>query len=545
MIPILLTPSAAPPLPPATVSGVDERDGGFSTVFDTDLMLFGIDDVPLPVPAMAAVILVAEGEVAEADEWRSDLEPATAQPLTDDCGDRMVTDSAAMPIVIASEDMAQPPVVTPDATPLVAALQGMAALDLRPVVDIADRPEATSYAPAQQPVASKADTASLPRIITTVAASAADVPLVEKTPFVEDVSQTFDSLPAPSVHRTASDHLHRVASKTVTERTTALPIRALPQPDPTKTTDVAAQLPTIMPKPAGFDPVDASVAVVSRIADVPTQVDTVASAERLDIPAIAPPPAPVQAGVLELASRLVWSDVMPAPREPIAMDQSANFESSSRSPLPEPYLKPMGPRSTPKVPHIDSPSLEPRQANVPPDGEGQTLLAIPPPDANDTVLPALPDLRIGAQSDPPPIMASRNHPVLASHPSPAAQLHAVLSQADGGGVEMVLAPEELGRLRIEMVPDGDSLRVTIAVERPDTLDMFRRNTDVLLAEIRQAGFLGTQLSFGDWNGPKGSDTAKNQIEDAGTAADPMPSSPIFSRPSRGNTATGAGLDLRL
>lgn len=129
--------------------------------------------------------------------------------------------------------------------------------------------------------------------------------------------------------------------------------------------------------------------------------------------------------------------------------------------------------------------------------------------------------------------------------APAAQIVTVLSQTAEGTIELILAPAELGRVRMELVPEGEILRITVAVERPETLDMLRRNADVLLVEIRQAGFTGAHLSFGSWGGQKSSDPAPGPQENppAEDAAPGMP--PPFFRPSPAASAAGAGLDLRL
>lgn len=71
-------------------------------------------------------------------------------------------------------------------------------------------------------------------------------------------------------------------------------------------------------------------------------------------------------------------------------------------------------------------------------------------------------------------------------------------------VELLLDPAELGRLRFELAPEGDRVTVLISVERQDTLDLLRRNAELLRAEFRDAGFGAADLSFSQWGTGGGS-----------------------------------------
>ena len=63
---------------------------------------------------------------------------------------------------------------------------------------------------------------------------------------------------------------------------------------------------------------------------------------------------------------------------------------------------------------------------------------------------------------------------------------------------LLLNPAELGHVRFEIHHKGDHVQVVLSAERPETLDLLRRNTDQLTAEFRDAGFAGSALSFGQW-----------------------------------------------
>jgi flagellar hook-length control protein FliK len=72
-----------------------------------------------------------------------------------------------------------------------------------------------------------------------------------------------------------------------------------------------------------------------------------------------------------------------------------------------------------------------------------------------------------------------------------------------GKIELTLTPEELGRIRFEIQQIGDQVRMILTAERPDTLDYIRRNMPDFVADLRQAGFSGTDVSLGQWS--RGSD----------------------------------------
>jgi hypothetical protein len=72
------------------------------------------------------------------------------------------------------------------------------------------------------------------------------------------------------------------------------------------------------------------------------------------------------------------------------------------------------------------------------------------------------------------------------------------AEAGGGArgtIELSLSPEELGRVRLRLHPSEAGLSVTITADRPETLDLMRRNIDLLAREFVQIGYEGTQFDF--------------------------------------------------
>ena len=108
-----------------------------------------------------------------------------------------------------------------------------------------------------------------------------------------------------------------------------------------------------------------------------------------------------------------------------------------------------------------------------------------------------------------------------------------------GPVELALSPEELGRLTISIRHDGDFVRVTVIADRPETLDLMRRHGGDLLADLRQAGFSGASLNFGQGGQPR---FANPQ---AATKSEPLQHLPPETKPTApSRSRKGSGVDLR-
>ena len=113
--------------------------------------------------------------------------------------------------------------------------------------------------------------------------------------------------------------------------------------------------------------------------------------------------------------------------------------------------------------------------------------------------------------------------------------------AERGSVEVVLDPKELGKVRFEIHQHGDQVRVFLAVERPETLELLRRNADQLVQEFRAAGYAGASLNFGQWGGQKGGSSAHAGRAKSELSLQDLSSQPIPTR----NFAPTQGLNLRL
>jgi hypothetical protein len=118
--------------------------------------------------------------------------------------------------------------------------------------------------------------------------------------------------------------------------------------------------------------------------------------------------------------------------------------------------------------------------------------------------------------------------------------------AKSGAVELLLAPAELGNVKFQIHQQADSVRVVLSAERPETLDLFRRNSEQLLQEFKQAGFSGASLSFGQWDQqgkPTHTATPTPAFFDEDFVAVVQPIPPPLVKTSA--LPSGRGLDLRL
>lgn len=181
-------------------------------------------------------------------------------------------------------------------------------------------------------------------------------------------------------------------------------------------------------------------------------------------------------------------------------------------------------------------------------GQPEALPLAPPPPH-----PAAPDAptRFAPDAGPQPAQASAPPapgaaPAHADMPRhlPADILRAATRAEKEERVELLLDPVELGRLRFEIQPGADRLEVVVAVERPETLDLLRRNLDLLRAEFREAGFGSANLSFGQWG--QGGDAPPSPLPAFADAAPGLAGDlSLPPLPAPRPAAASGGLDLRL
>ena len=105
-------------------------------------------------------------------------------------------------------------------------------------------------------------------------------------------------------------------------------------------------------------------------------------------------------------------------------------------------------------------------------------------------------------------------------------------------VEILMNPEELGKVR--MVMSGSETQVTlhISAERPETSDLLRRNLDLLAQDLKSLGYTQVSFDFG-----KRSDSPPDHRNGRETQSEPEPVTPDL--PDAPPQVSRHGIDIRL
>ena len=160
--------------------------------------------------------------------------------------------------------------------------------------------------------------------------------------------------------------------------------------------------------------------------------------------------------------------------------------------------------------------------------------ASPPPTAAGlTATPLAPT----STDAPPPKLALGLHHL----PDVIEHLHQGAVREGHSHAELLMNPAELGRIRFDLITQGDQVQVTLSVERPETLDLLRANTEALRQEFRAAGLTADTLNFGQWSQrPPARDQSAAPPDQAAPALLPQAiPAPYIKPPST------SALDLRL
>ncbi|WP_295537283.1 flagellar hook-length control protein FliK [uncultured Thioclava sp.] len=77
------------------------------------------------------------------------------------------------------------------------------------------------------------------------------------------------------------------------------------------------------------------------------------------------------------------------------------------------------------------------------------------------------------------------------------QVAIAVAQMPDQPVEIALSPEELGRVRLVLHASEHGMVVSVQAERPETLDLMRRNIGMLAADMRDLGYSELNFTFSD------------------------------------------------
>ncbi|NOX39427.1 MAG: flagellar hook-length control protein FliK [Alphaproteobacteria bacterium] len=140
-------------------------------------------------------------------------------------------------------------------------------------------------------------------------------------------------------------------------------------------------------------------------------------------------------------------------------------------------------------------------------------------------------------------------------PAVARAVAVQISQAALNGadrmVEITLDPAELGKVKMKLHPSDAGITVQIIADRADTIDLMRRNSAMLEAEFRDAGYDNINFAFSQNNngGHGGADAEPAPIAWLGEGRADVSGSSGSSPVSSARTITGIGpsegLDIRL
>ncbi len=173
---------------------------------------------------------------------------------------------------------------------------------------------------------------------------------------------------------------------------------------------------------------------------------------------------------------------------------------------------------------------DPISKNMPDAGAG---LAIPKSDAAAALQASL---STGAN---PPLAAS---PALLK--SLAVQIATPLKAGDRRIAEVSLDPAELGKVRLTLHRTDSGIQIQVVADRPNTVDLMRRNSDFLVAEFRDLGYQDVGFSFSQ-SGQRQPDPAPaappHQDFDEGAPRDPLSRAGSEIYAASGITS---GLDVR-
>lgn len=126
----------------------------------------------------------------------------------------------------------------------------------------------------------------------------------------------------------------------------------------------------------------------------------------------------------------------------------------------------------------------------------------------------------------------------------ARQMAEVLQRASDRPVEVSLNPRELGRVRMNISAVEAGITVNVVAERPETLDLMRRNIDQLVREFEALGYNNINFAFAEGE-------ARQNFSDGGSEPDSQASTRLHldTVPSENvpqvTRLQSSGVDIRL
>ena len=275
-----------------------------------------------------------------------------------------------------------------------------------------------------------------------------------------------------------------------------------------------------------------------------------------------PPPAPPVPPVVSLVPTLLPQSPLQQPESrPIGV---ANFAKPAPSPARRPleasperrFALPTSSASPvaqqPASPAVAKPNPEPFLAQISSDfgapfgsvtqQPARSAEAAPQPQPRPALAEYAPVPLTSPTQTPPQAAALMTEGQIMPRKLPETIAKAAAGVSRDEPVELLLDPAELGRVRFELTTAGDRVHVNLSVERAETLDLMRRNIEILRHEFREAGFGAATLAFGQWG--NGKEHEAPSVPTANIPDDDLPLAHNPAQPIRTRALSDQGLDLR-
>jgi flagellar hook-length control protein FliK len=195
------------------------------------------------------------------------------------------------------------------------------------------------------------------------------------------------------------------------------------------------------------------------------------------------------------------------------------------------------PLAAPQSP--DAPVLIPTNATAP-----QPLNAEPLPSTLvDSAQLDLPFQPLVKSDGSPALNAPQLPPVTPK--SVAIQIAQAASTDGGRAVEIALDPVELGKVRLTLHSSETGINVQIQADRPETIDLMRRNAHLLEAEFESIGYQNIGFDFSQNQQNPMSETPEDQSNWQGDRTMPLDDAPTGQPNYAMAPPVSGGLDLRL
>jgi hypothetical protein len=210
---------------------------------------------------------------------------------------------------------------------------------------------------------------------------------------------------------------------------------------------------------------------------------------------------------------------------PLASKQGSISAGQAVSPYVQPSIKPLAASTV----GISSEAAEAAQRGLQRTEDAASIAAVTGAERANAIAP-----------NSGPDSGIRSVPAHAS--SVVRQMAEALPRLADSALEITLRPEELGRIRLTLVAAETGTFLHVTAERPDTLELVRRNLGLLTQEFAAQGFGHLDVALGGRQ-----DTPAGHVSADAEAQPAIPDSdtPTTTTPDNGLTRLGDTLDIRI